>query len=71
MDEERAGTEPAATTAEHLVDEEHAAPASVPHALSHRAGTLAGLAVVGLLLGVLVIASPGGPGPRLPSWVKP
>ncbi len=37
-----------------------------PRSRSHRTGMLAGLAVVGALLALLVIVAPGGSGPKLP-----
>ena len=49
-----------------LISDEFAdEPEQPPH--SHRAGMLAGLAVVGLLLVVLVAFAPGGSKPRLPA----
>lgn len=48
------------------IHDEFAAPARVPRARSHRTGMLAGLGVVGALLAVLVILSPGSGQPRLP-----
>jgi hypothetical protein len=39
-------------------------PAPPPHSRSHRAGTLAGLGVVGALLAVLVVVAPGGSAPK-------
>jgi hypothetical protein len=42
-----------------------AAPVPPPRSRSHRAGTLAGLGIVGVLLAVLVVVAPGGsPSPR-------
>jgi hypothetical protein len=41
-----------------------AAPAPPPRSRSHRAGTLAGLGVVGVLLAVLVVVAPGGSAPK-------
>lgn len=48
------------------IHEEFAEPARVPRARSHRTGMLAGLGVVGALLAVLVMLSPGSGQPRLP-----
>jgi len=48
------------------IHEEFAEPARVPRARSHRTGMLAGLGVVGALLAVLVVLSPGSGQPRLP-----
>ena len=39
-------------------------PAPSPRSRSHRAGTLAGLGVVGALLAVLVVVAPGGSAPK-------
>jgi hypothetical protein len=48
------------------IHDEFAEPARVPRARSHRTGMLAGLGVVGALLAVLVMLSPGSGQPRLP-----
>jgi hypothetical protein len=48
------------------IHEEFAEPARVSRARSHRTGMLAGLGVVGVLLAVLVLLSPGSGQPRLP-----
>ena len=58
-----AGEAPAATGA--VIHEEFAAPRP-PRSRSHRTGMLAGLGVVGALLAVLVVLSPGSGQPRLP-----
>ena len=42
-------------------------PTRPPRSRSHRTGMLAGLAVVGALLAVLVVLAPGGSPPRLPA----
>lgn len=49
------------------IHEEFAEPARPPRFRSHRAGMLAGLAVVGALLAVLVLLAPGSGKPRLPA----
>jgi hypothetical protein len=51
---------------EGAIHEEFAERARVPGGRSHRTGMLAGLGVVGALLAVLVILSPGSGQPRLP-----
>jgi hypothetical protein len=48
------------------IHEEFAAPVRPPRSRSHRTGMLAGLGVVGALLAVLVLLSPGSSQPRLP-----
>jgi hypothetical protein len=48
------------------IHEEFAEPARAPRTRSHRTGMLAGLGVVGALLAVLVVLSPGSGQPRLP-----
>jgi hypothetical protein len=48
------------------IHEEFAAPARPSGARSHRTGMLAGLGIVGALLAVLVLLSPGSGQPRLP-----
>jgi hypothetical protein len=55
-----------AVGSEGTIHEEFAEPARVPRARSHRTGMLAGLGVVGALLAVLVVLSPGSGQPRLP-----
>jgi hypothetical protein len=57
------GTAVAAGAAIH---EEFAEPVPPPRSRSHRTGMLAGLGVVGALLAVLVLLSPGSGQPRLP-----
>jgi hypothetical protein len=53
-------------TAEGAIHEEFAEPVRPSTARSHRTGMLAGLGVVGALLAVLVVLSPGSGQPRLP-----
>jgi len=53
--------------ARHLIHPEFADAPPEQQPRSHRAGMLAGLAVVGLLLAVLVAFAPGGSKPRLPA----
>jgi len=48
------------------VHQESAEPVRLPRSRSHRTGMLAGLGVVGVLLAVLVLLSPGSGQPRLP-----
>jgi len=55
-----------AVGSEGTIHEEFAEPARVPRARSHRTGMMAGLGVVGALLAVLVVLSPGSGQPRLP-----
>jgi hypothetical protein len=50
-----------------VIHEEFSPPSRTPRFRSHRAGMLAGLGVVGALLAVLVVLSPGGGTPRLPA----
>ncbi len=53
--------------AEQLVHEEFVDTDVAAQPRSHRAGVLGGLAVVGILLAVLVLASPGASPPKLPA----
>jgi hypothetical protein len=63
--------DPAASTAGVHIHQEFAAGGAVPmqaqppRSRSHRAGTLAGLGVVGVLLAVLVVVAPGGSSSKL------
>lgn len=50
-----------------IIHEEFTQPKRAPKSRSHRAGMLAGLGVVGVLLVVLVVFAPGGSKPRLPA----
>ncbi len=50
-----------------IIHEEFVAAQSAADSRSHRTGMLAGLAVVGALLVVLVVLAPGGSKPRLPA----
>ncbi len=53
--------------AESLIHEEFADAGVATQPRSHRAGVLGGLAVVGILLAVLVLVSPGASPPKLPA----
>lgn len=55
------------TTSEGAIHEEFAEPVRPSALRSHRTGMLAGLGVVGALLAVLVVLSPGSGQPRLPA----
>lgn len=55
------------TPASTRIHEVFAEPARPPRSRSHRAGMLAGLGVVGVLLAALVLLAPGSGKPRLPA----
>lgn len=62
-----AATATPVVVAESAIHEEFAEPVRPSTSRSHRAGMLAGLGVVGALLAVLVVLSPGSGQPRLPA----